>query len=149
MAPTVAARQARPVSTNSTAISGLAVFDSLVAALNDHDLERAYALYHPDAQHLGMPRRADGIKAVRAVDAEFFDAFPDHHRTIERVIEGDGLVAAWLRLTATHTRSLPGAPATGRRIDFELCNLVALRDGRIAWMRQCYDAMLVARQLTG
>ena len=125
-----------------------AVVAALVDALNKHDLEAAYALYEPDASHLGQPRRAEGLEAMRAVDAEFFSAFPDHHRKIEQLIAEGGAVAAHLTLSGTHTGPLPGLPLTGRRVAFAVCNLIEVRNGRIRSMRQFYDAAEIARQLT-
>lgn len=123
------------------------VVQELVDALNDHDLDAAYGLYVPEASHLGQPRPADGLEAMRVVDAEFFDAFPDHHRHIEQLITQDEAVAVHLLLSGTHTGPLPGVRPTGRRVSFAVCNILEIRDGRILSMRQFYDAAQIARQL--
>lgn len=118
----------------------MALLEELVAALNDHDLDRAYALYRPDARHLGLPRAVTGLEEMRAVDAEFFEAFPDHHREVERCVADDHGVAIVATMSATHA-------ASGRPVRFAFSNLILVRGGLIASMDQLYDSEAIIRQL--
>lgn len=122
---------------------------ALVEALNAHDLSAAYGLYHRDARHLGQPRAVAGAKAMREVDREFFDAFPDHHRHIEHAVCEGRFAAAYMTMTGTHERPLPGLPATGRLISFGFCNFIEVHEGLIRSMRQVYDSAAILRQLVG
>lgn len=117
-------------------------------ALNAHDLSGAFALYDPHAEHLGQPRPVTGVDAMRAVDAEFFEAFPDHHREVEQVVAVDDAVAAYFVMTGTHTGPLQGLAPTGRRIRFGFSNFIELENGMIRSMRQIYDSAAIASQLT-
>ena len=78
-------------------------------------------------------------------------AFPDF-----RCEHGDPLVAPdgsraaiWWRGTTTHTGTLdpPGIPATGKRVEWESCDIQEYRDGKIARHRSYYDVASILRQL--
>lgn len=86
---------------------------------------------------------------MREVDSEFFEAFPDHHREIEHAVSEGGLVAAYMTMTGTHERPLPGLPATGRQVRFGFCNFIEVRGGLIHSMLQVYDSAEILRQLVG
>jgi steroid delta-isomerase-like uncharacterized protein len=123
------------------------VVKAFFEALNEHDLQRAYSYCAPDAKYLGQPQRAEGLDAVRAVDAAFFEAFPDHSREIEQLVADEQAVVVLLNVSGTNLGSRGGAPPTGRRVQFQVCNLIELRDGRIISMRQIYDSAQIAEQL--
>lgn len=125
----------------------VAVVEAVFGAFNANDLDRAYDYYLPEASYLGQPRVAHGVEEMRAVDSEFFDAFPDHHREIKQLLADGDVVAVLLDVKGTNLGSRGGAPPTGRSIRFQVCNIIELRDRRIVSMRQIYDSAEISEQL--
>jgi predicted ester cyclase len=125
----------------------IAVVEALIAALNANDLQSAYRHYLPEARHLGQPRPVEGVGEMRKVDAEFFAAFPDHHRELRQLVVDGDTIAALLDITGTNTRPRAGAAPTGRAVRFTVCNIIELQAGRVRSMRQIYDSAELSRQL--
>ena len=64
-----------------------------------------------------MPGAPPGIAGVRAGFVMLLEAFPDARFTVEHCIAEGDLVAARVRLRATHKGALMGMPPTGNAID--------------------------------
>ena len=107
------------------------VLDSMLVALNAHDLDAFVALFAPDyrSEQPAHPDRAfTGSEQVRENWAGVFSGVPDFHA--ELVLSAttcDGVEVAEWRWTGTHT---DGAA-------FEMCGVTVLgiEDERIAWGR--------------
>ena len=107
------------------------VLQDLVAAFNDHDLDRVMGFFADDCV-LEMPRepdpwgtRCEGREAVRAGLAQRFAGLPDvRYSDDEHWACGDHAVSRWL---------LQGTSPAGERIVVRGCDLFDLApDGRIA-----------------
>jgi predicted ester cyclase len=57
-----------------------------------------------------------GKPALRAFYQVMFDAFPDSHAEIERLLGDGGLLARSFRFGGTHLAEFRGVPATGRAV---------------------------------
>ena len=78
----------------------------------------------------------------------FRGAFPDLHIEIERTITQGELVAAYCRVTGTHTGSaIFGLPSTGRRIEMHGVTMARIVDGKVREGWNCYDMLTLYQQL--
>ncbi|MEZ5091391.1 nuclear transport factor 2 family protein [Nocardioides sp.] len=102
----------------------------LVAAFNDHDLDRVMTFFTDDCV-LEMPRgtepwgtRFEGRDDVRAGLAQRFAGLPDvHYGDDQHWLYGDHAVSTWL---------LTGTSPAGERVEVRGCDLFDLGpDGRI------------------
>ena len=93
-----------------------------VARLYTGDARRGFetidAVTSPNLVAHGLfPGAPPGIAGVKAGLAMLIEAFPDARFEIEHAVEEGDLVAARVRLRATHKGPLMGMPPTGRAID--------------------------------
>lgn len=102
------------------------VIDQLVDAMNDHDLDRMVALFHPDydSRQPAHPARAFiGREQVRANWAAMFDGIPDFTAEVVRSVhDGEMSWSEW----AWH-----GIRADGQRFEVRGVTLFEIRDGLI------------------
>jgi predicted ester cyclase len=76
----------------------------------------------------GLPGNREG---VRALFSALWAAFPDLQATIhDQVAEGDK-VATRKTLSGTHEGPLLGLPPTGRRVSFDVIDIVRLAEGKM------------------
>jgi ketosteroid isomerase-like protein len=107
------------------------VLDTMLVALNTHDLDSFVALFAPDyrSEQPAHPGRAfTGSDQVRENWAGVFSGVPDFHaELVLSATTGEGVEVAEWRWTGTHT---DGAA-------FEMCGVTVLgiEDERIAWGR--------------
>jgi predicted ester cyclase len=100
------------------------------------------------ASHSTPPGLPEGIAGVRSFFEILKDAFPDADLEIEQLVADGDWVAVASRLTGTHTGSLMGVEATGRRASVAMIDLVRVADGRIVEHRGLTDTVGLMRQLT-
>jgi uncharacterized protein (TIGR02246 family) len=100
---------------------------------NDHDVDGAMALMTDDCLW-EIPRgsgphgtRFEGATAVRAAIANAFKAMPDVRYELVRSRFGPDLVVLELLVT--------GTPADGRPARFHACDVMAVKDGKVAAKR--------------
>lgn len=99
----------------------------------------------------GTGERYEGREAVSASERAWTDAFADGRIEVDRLaVAGDVAVVEYTG-TGTHTGPLQGpdgeiAP-TGRPGSLKLCDVVTIRDGRIAEVREYYDTLALLAQL--
>ena len=90
-----------------------------------------------------------GTAEMRSFFHELFDAFPDFKLEIlDLVVEDDRATVRWHATgTFTGSRSFQGLAPTGKQVDIEGCDMVWVKDGRIARIEAYYDTSSLARQL--
>lgn len=78
---------------------------------------------------------------------EIRSAFSNKQFTeLERIVEGNR-VAIRFRMTGTQDGVFHGLPPSGASIDVEGCDLIMLRDGKIAEVRAYFDLMAVVERI--
>jgi steroid delta-isomerase-like uncharacterized protein len=135
------------MSTASTTEANIAIFrHAIEQGWNRGNLAAIDELFAPDfVEHQAgiKPGRA----GVKASIQELRSAFADFHLQVEDAIaDGDRV---WLRLHATGTHAGPfmGVPATGRRIDVTVIDIVRIADGRLVEHWGVADRLTVAQQI--
>jgi steroid delta-isomerase-like uncharacterized protein len=91
---------------------------------NGRDAERAREFFTPDvAWHGGALGTITGIDTLIPVLDGFISALTDIKSEVQDVIASDDLVALRLLVTAKHTGSLLGIPATGRPVQWDAVDI--------------------------
>ena len=98
--------------------------------------------------HEEVPGGGSGKEGVIAFFEMQKAAFPDMAMTPEDVIDGGDKVVARVRFTGTHRGDFMGIPATGRRVDVPLIDIMAFGDdGLVHEHWGVFDAMGMMGQL--
>jgi Predicted ester cyclase len=81
----------------------------------------------------------------------FKDAFPDMEIKIDNQVIGEDQVVNEISTTVTHTGPLETptgvVPPTGKTVNFTVCEVWGIRDGKVASLRNYQDAASLMRQL--
>jgi steroid delta-isomerase-like uncharacterized protein len=75
----------------------------------------------------GVPQ---GKGAPRAMMTMMRGAFPDFHARVEELLEDGDKVIARVRFSGTHQGEFMGIPATGKRFDIAVIDIIEFRDGK-------------------
>jgi predicted ester cyclase len=90
---------------------------------------------------------APGRDGVLGASAALHAAFPDLRLTFEDVTATGDRVWARLRGTGTHLGPFMGVPATGRRIDITIIDIVRVVDGRLVEHWGVADRLTLLQQI--
>ncbi|MBV9327688.1 MAG: ester cyclase [Chloroflexi bacterium] len=93
-------------------------------------------LNHSAGPGFGQPR-AQFLRGIVDMKA----AFPDWHVTIEELVAEGDLVVDRIRISATHSGSANGVPASGRRIEALAMHMWRVVDGKLVEGWYATDAL--------
>jgi predicted ester cyclase len=113
------------------------------------NVEVADALYSPEyVTHALGPDFAPTLEGLKTFVRALREGLPDLHCPVEQVVAEGDRVAGRLRLRGTHTGTLLGIPATGRRADAGLM-VIARFDDRGKWVEDwaSWDQLGLLQQL--
>jgi predicted ester cyclase len=136
--------------TSSTTDAAIAVARRLYAAYNEHDVDAVLACWKPGGiEHLPLVGDLVAPDALGQHLRTFYGAFPDAVvEVLNLVADGDGQVAAQVRLSGTFTGTgFDGLRANGRRWTARMAEFFVTNDGLISRMDAYMDNMDLARQL--
>ena len=110
-----------------------ALIQRRAVSMNQHDLDAALAVFHPDYQDHNAPPPGlpSGIEGDRLFFRMLFNAFPDLEVTTEDLIAEDDRVVERLMLRGTHKGAFMGAQPTGKRVTWSFINIYRLTDGKV------------------
>jgi len=92
----------------------------------------------------GLPPTREGVKMQFTM---FFSALPDLHAIIHDQVADEHKVVTRKTLRGTHKGELMGIPPTGRTIDIEVIDILALEDGKITEHWNLVDLLGLMQQL--
>jgi len=95
----------------------------------------------------GLPNPRPGPADLKPIVAAMRAGIPDLHYTILDLVVAEDKVAAYLRMTGTHTGEFFGLAPTGRSIDVRQMQVEWIRDGRICQHWRITDDLALMRQL--
>jgi steroid delta-isomerase-like uncharacterized protein len=99
-------------------------------------------VYHP-----AYGEDIHGIKGYKQTANEFFNAFPDHHITIDDIfVEGDK-VASRYTLTGTHKGEFMGIPATNEKLTMWVISIDRVAGGKVVEIWERLDTLGFMQQL--
>ncbi|MBN9507720.1 MAG: ester cyclase [Alphaproteobacteria bacterium] len=121
------------------AAAGGNVAEAFAAALSAHDLKAFAALFAEDyAQHqtsAAAPKPPPGLSAKQNTVNYFaarLTALPDLKVVADPVVVAGDMVAANFTYSGTHRATYFGIAPTGRRVVFNSCDILMVRNGLIA-----------------
>jgi len=88
-----------------------------------------------------------GPQAAVDVMAMYLNAFPDLALETTAIHEAGAVAVTEFIGRGTHTGDLAGIAPTGRRVEVRVCNVIEVRDGKIAVEREYFDQMSMMAQL--
>jgi steroid delta-isomerase-like uncharacterized protein len=105
----------------------------VVAAWNDHNLERLAGLYAPDYEgvDVGQANPQHGPEEARRSMAGYLLAFPDLHFTLDSTIMEDNCVVLAWTARGTHQGKLMHIPPTGHSIEMRGISLFTVEGNKI------------------
>jgi steroid delta-isomerase-like uncharacterized protein len=99
-------------------------------------------------EHEETPGLAPTKEGVQAFFRMYIGAFPDMRMEAEDVLMSGGKVVARSRATGTHQGEFMGMPATGKRIDVQLIDILRFGDDGLAHEHWgVFDALAMMQQL--
>jgi len=113
----------------------------VIAAWNDHDIDRLAGLYAPDYEgvDVGQANPQNGPEEACRAMARYMRAFPDIHFTLENtIVEGNHVVLAWTA-RGTHQGKLMHIPPTGHSIEMRGVSLFTVEGGKITHGMHIWD----------
>lgn len=97
----------------------------------------------------GLPNPAPGPAGLKPIVAAMRAGMPDLHYQILDLVLAEDKVAAYVRMTGTHSGEFLGLAPSGRRIDVCQMQIEWIRDGRIWQHWRLTDERGLMAQLTG
>ncbi|HTL36407.1 MAG TPA: ester cyclase [Kofleriaceae bacterium] len=121
-------------------------------AIDDHDFS-AVAKYHADTCQYRMNYDVmNGAEQFRQMIAGWYSAFPDLRHEVTDYVEEGNRAGFTLRITGTHTGTMRtpngDVPATGKRVDFRVADIVSFgADGKAITWNAYFDMVVMLQQL--
>ena len=115
--------------------------NEVIAAWNDHDIERLAGLYAPDYEgvDVGQANPQHGPEEACRAMACYLNAFPDIHFTPEStIVEGNHAALAWTA-RGTHRGKLMRIPPTGHSIEMRGVTLFTVEGDKITHGMHIWD----------
>jgi steroid delta-isomerase-like uncharacterized protein len=121
-------------------------------AIDDHDFSSVAKLHANDCTYRMNYDTMEGGEQFKAMMAGWYGAFPDLRHEITDYAEEGTRAAFTLRITGTHTGTMRtpkgDVPATGKRIDFRVADIVAFgSDGKAVTWNAYFDMVVMLQQL--
>ena len=126
-----------------------AIFD----AVNERELDRGAARIADDAELVDVATRLSfsGPEGWKRNVLRWLGAFPDVTVEATNIVASGEWAAVEYRAAGTHAAPLElpsgSLPATARSVVLELCDVVRIRDGKLATGRTYYDLASLLTQL--
>jgi len=95
----------------------------------------------------GLPDPQPGPAGLKPIVLMMRAGIPDLHYAIEDLVVAPDRVAAYVRMTGTHTGSFFGIEPTGKAIDVRQMQIEWTRDGRICQHWRITEDLKLMRQL--
>jgi steroid delta-isomerase-like uncharacterized protein len=121
----------------------------LYDSINAGDIDGFGAQLADDfVEHEELPGLAPTKEGVTAFFRMYLAAFPDLRMVVEDMIASGDKAVARVRATGTHQGPFMGMPATGRRIDVQLIDIMRFgADGRVREHWGVLDQLTMMQQL--
>jgi predicted SnoaL-like aldol condensation-catalyzing enzyme len=107
---------------------------------NDHNISAVDKYIKEDLiqNNTGFP---EGREARKQYFGVLFDAFPDLHSSIDKMIAEDDLVSVFLSWNGTHKGEFQGMPATNNSITMKTAHTFRIEDGMVAEQWEVFDIL--------
>ena len=129
-----------------------AVIDGYMAAWNAHDAEKAASFFAEDGVYfdatVGTPQKGRAAARDNVIQV-FLTAVPDAkwEMTSAPLVSSDGIAFQW-KFSGTNSGAWgPETPATDKPLSFEGVSFVRIKNGKITYQGDYYDALGFNKQL--
>jgi steroid delta-isomerase-like uncharacterized protein len=128
------------------------VVDSMIDALNEHDLEAVLRFYRADAVAVSPELELGNSDEIGSFFTQLWEGFPNIHFELLEKIAQDDVITATMMASGTNTGpylTFAGEvlPPTGRKVAIRACCWWRLTDGLIASQSLYYDQLEIYAQL--
>lgn len=116
---------------------------------NEQDIDGLLATFsEPHYEFVAGGLVADGAAAVRELWAGQYAATADFHVGLLSIHHADDVVFTEVRITATHTGTFMGVPATGRKMTWDAACVFEFDGELLAGERVYFDSASILAQMT-
>lgn len=98
-------------------------------------------------EHQPFPGQKPGREGVKEFFAMLYKAFPDVHFDVAFMMADGDKVAAYATVRGTQEGEFMGIPATGKKIEMDLVDIVRIVDGKAVEHWGVSDTMTMMQQL--
>jgi len=136
-----------------TAQDNATIVRSHFDAFNSRDINKGLALVTRDVKWMNIPFNVNftGHAGYREFHDNWTTAMPDCKVEILNIIGGEEWTAVEFVGRGTHTGPLAGPqgpiPATQKKLELRVCELLRIKDGQISESHVYFDAATMLRQL--
>lgn len=127
----------------------IAIAEQAIAAINARNIESI--LQRLDDSYVGeseiAPGPIRGRDGARKMLEMQFTAFPDLHLEVEQILASEDHVVIRARASATHKGNFAGIAPTNKRVNWQSCNVVEVRNGKVVRGRLYADYLSLFGQL--
>ena len=129
-----------------------AIVDGYMAAWNAHDADKAANFLAEDAVYfdatVGTPQNGKAAARDNVIKV-FINAVPDlsWKMTSEPIVSADGIAFQWVFSGTNSGAWAADTPATDKALSFEGVSFVRIKDGKIVYQGDYYDALGFNKQL--
>lgn len=121
--------------------------ERMVAAFNDHDVDRYMRQYAADVTFRDPFVGEVGKEGLREYLEQNYEAFPDMRIDVDRVLDAGAGTALEIRFSGTHEGPFYGVPPTGEHGELPAAVVVDVADEGITsrhdyWDRQAFKSQL-------
>jgi predicted SnoaL-like aldol condensation-catalyzing enzyme len=112
---------------------------------NDHNISAVDKYIKEDLiqNNTGFP---EGREARKQYFGMLFNAFPDLHASIDKMIAEDDLVLVFLNWNGTHKGEFQGMPATNNPITMKTAHTFRIEEGMVAEQWEVFDILNLLSQ---
>jgi predicted ester cyclase len=129
-------------------IQNKATFRRLVDEVwNRGNMTIADEIYHPQATYPSNPSLPIGSQGVKTSVGLYRQAMPDFHAEFKNLLTDGDMVLAWLSQSGTHSGSLMGIPATGKKTTWGQIIIARFAGGQIVESWSNEDVLGLFQQL--
>ncbi|WP_119065274.1 ester cyclase [Aggregatilinea lenta] len=117
--------------------------------LNQRNMSVIDEIFSPDfVENEELPPGVPpGREAPRALFGMLHSAFPDFKATIKQIIAEGDKVVLYMTWTGTQEGELLGIPPTGKRVSFDVIDIVGIADGKLVEHWGIMDSAKMMQQL--
>ncbi len=117
--------------------------------LNQRNMSVIDEIFSPDfVENEELPPGVPpGREAPRALFGMLHRAFPDFNATIKQIIAEGDKVVLYMTWTGTQEGELLGIPPTGKRVSFDVIDIVGIADGKLVEHWGIMDSAKMMQQL--
>ena len=116
--------------------------------INGHDLSKIDELVSADfVEHEEFPGVSNNREGVKQFFGIFFAAFPDMRADVTHMIAEDDTVVVRAVMKGTHQGEFMGIPATGKRVEMSMVDIVRIANGQATEHWGVTDTAALMQQL--